>query len=883
MSPLQWSLANPFGIQLDANSNTWVAGNVRDVLSNGEATIVATDSGGVWLINHYPGARFPDTYPAECLSNDWLDTQMSTLAFGPDNKTVIFAAGESAGTIYVLTFQVILGGLKHVGTTKIVFPFYVGGVIKLVVQKNPRVLIAACGLGIFWSVIPSNVDSVTSYSWIAASGLTTGAYSSIALGPGTSVIAAASGGGPVGGTNHYGIFTGQWDTGRTRLSFTAATIIGIDITAMLRTLIASCSSDRRIAYALVGGMIPPKPPNRDGIMAILASLDGGQTWRKMTVPSEDDGHDQWRVNCLDVNPLNSKVVAVGSSNGPWISKDGAATWTQLANHHVDLHCIYFPGREYDANAFFVGSDGGLALMAGNGTIKSEYNIQLANLQMYNLDGDASETVSGLYVAGLQDNGNLYCVADSAVAPRDQSWFQLDAGDGGINRLLPTNQVLRYNNTLIDLNSRIEVGNVVRVARWNGRAFPSGIGDIIPVDNLPLGERGLGYPIMEVVQSPSYRRNRELMWAVGAGQAGPIAQKLWGLFADDNGNGMHWTLIADVGTDIASVTSLDGNLIIYGTRDGYISFCDTASGNLSSMALSTSLTTAARLNKGPIVQLLIHRNNSMLALHSSLGPLRFAGTAWDIVPTNALSNFWSIQADWTQEPPTLYGTTGTSVFSTIDNGATWTNDSAGLPVTPNCNDLRLVTQQDGAKYLYVSTWGRSLWRAKLDAGSTPIPTFPRIPVQVIHIIFGIIQDGGGLGSGGPVPPWNPIEVLMGGVVASVLTRNLPTNRANVRRADALEVVGLGAKELLTSKRDSLVADIEKGHISSFEDATNRKKCNFGRVLEILETCHQSAGLEQELMGGLLAAALAAKKGGKDGKAMMEEALNFVIDRLRVEEK
>jgi hypothetical protein len=38
-------------------------------------------------------------------------------------------------------------------------------------------------------------------------------------------------------------------------------------------------------------------------------------------------------------------------------------------------------------------------------------------------------------------------------------------------------------------------------------------------------------------------------------------------------------------------------------------------------------------------------------------------------------------------------------------------SSGLPRRPHCSDLRLVQNGDGTQ-LYLSTFGRSLWRADL---------------------------------------------------------------------------------------------------------------------------------------------------------------------------
>src|SRR3954454_24505384 len=49
---VQWHLANPLGIQVDAGQDAWHAGHVNDILpfADGNGLLVGADTGGVWLI-----------------------------------------------------------------------------------------------------------------------------------------------------------------------------------------------------------------------------------------------------------------------------------------------------------------------------------------------------------------------------------------------------------------------------------------------------------------------------------------------------------------------------------------------------------------------------------------------------------------------------------------------------------------------------------------------------------------------------------------------------------------------------------------------------------------------------------------------------------------
>ena len=92
-------------------------------------------------------------------------------------------------------------------------------------------------------------------------------------------------------------------------------------------------------------------------------------------------------------------------------------------------------------------------------------------------------------------------------------------------------------------------------------------------------------------------------------------------------------------------------------------------------------------------------------------------AWDGTSCNAVGSnlthslpFSSIAA---ADLDTIYVATSAGVYDTHDSWKTWNQASGGLPGHfASGSDLRIVTEPSGVRYLYLATFGRSLWRTQL---------------------------------------------------------------------------------------------------------------------------------------------------------------------------
>jgi hypothetical protein len=97
-------------------------------------------------------------------------------------------------------------------------------------------------------------------------------------------------------------------------------------------------------------------------------------------------------------------------------------------------------------------------------------------------------------------------------------------------------------------------------------------------------------------------------------------------------------------------------------------------------------------------------------------LVWQGNSWQTVATGFPNEFiYAMEIDVEDDSgPIVYVATDAKVYASADAGASWVDVSNGLPRRPHCSDLRLVSDGEGTQ-LYLSTFGRSLWRADLATG------------------------------------------------------------------------------------------------------------------------------------------------------------------------
>jgi hypothetical protein len=535
----------------------------------------------------------------------------------------------------------------------------------------------------------------------------------------------------------------------------------VDPNQMGRTSLAACASNLNVMYSVVA--LPG--PKDFHMYRILHSDSAGAAWRpvrnlghrlvrsldRILAPDTPDPTDPvttdmagttgWYTNCIAVDSHNSGLAGIGWANGPWLSTNAAdflSVWTLayeqdgggLNDHvHADIHSIFFDPADPTGQTIYVCSDGGLMRttdQAGPKGYDSAFNTHLRNLQFYGWGASiihrsglaASPTDGGLIAGPTQDNGNLYCALDS---PDPNAWVRFDGGDG-------VSMCFLANGLFLDVspNDVPPLFNRARLSRWDG----SGLRDrtVIPVTNGPIALSVTGD--VKPVEVPHFRspETQKLMLAVATTQnlAGEL-RDVYGLFSNGDIFSAEWTLIATLEIDhgntatddaITSISSLRGDQVFVGTRKGRIF-------SFAPFQIPFELTVTP-VDKGPIHDIVTVHDSLAFALFDSASNVILQSNFfnWDPLGSNGNvaagqglptdnSTFTALTVDRAANPPTLYAATDNAVYVSRDEASTWILATKGLPRRPHGVGLALGAPRGGARYLYLATYGRSVWQARVS--------------------------------------------------------------------------------------------------------------------------------------------------------------------------
>ena len=715
---IQWEQADSFSIFTDPTVNAWNSGHINDILKlgNNAGFLVAADSGGVWAISSEQHA-LP-------LSDGWDSVNINSLAFGPEGGVDVFAgtwasAGSPGGVLWETDTSALLPLLNWSQVTPQP-PCATGSsaaIQKILVIPQASRIVVACNNGLFWSPIPAPPSVRGTYNWSQAilganvPALPSNTFSGLAQGPGWNTI-----GPPVGtivaalwdgSAPEQMIYIGRWQSGNLVLTPGAVETTTLGTPQPFgRASVASCPSNPNIVYAMAA----------DGddqfLGGVWRSTNGGANWSLVSTPDQAGNQGFWN-QAIAVSPADCNTVAVEFRHTqPFISFDGANSYEILddglpdegGNEHSDHHAVLFDPDT--PTTIYFGSDGGMLGVSNVSSgstpaYQSDFNQEVLDLQLYH--AAASSHSSGLVASALQDNGT-----DAADLDAFGFWAG-QAGSDGVNVDFATPDSLASGNDFLLRTENCCQGSQWAAEDWNGNMF--GSGNVIPVANpgTPPDSDGVAGGPIGRVRVPAYRNKAsQLMYAVAG-----LGQSVYGLFADDDGGDMHWETLGEVGPpdNVTSVSSFNGDAVFVGTDHYHIyelnaPFTATA----TSLAISSSAGSPGTITS--IVEFTPSIGFAALSINSEGFVLGWQGEQWQALGGGTLTNALPFNAVALPDLGSLFAISAKSVFVSHDLGTTWLTANSGLPSVPQGTDLTVVTQPNGTSYLYMASYGRSLWRALL---------------------------------------------------------------------------------------------------------------------------------------------------------------------------
>ena len=316
--------------------------------------------------------------------------------------------------------------------------------------------------------------------------------------------------------------------------------------------------------------------------------------------------------------------------------------------------------------------------------------------------------------GTQDNGNVTLHPD---ADAGAVWHRLVGGDGGMTRFIDPLAALLH----------VSSGEPhFRLSTWIPRpTVTTGPGSSCRETVTP---RALTLRHIEAVIAPTWERSGQLLYACAGSSDGHVH----GLFADADGGNAEFLLLGSALHAVSSVASIDGGTILVGLSDGRIMLLDAQSRTFTTQAQDATSETA-----GGVVRFEPLSSNLAYALKKGV-LIRFNGQTWTALP--ATQTFIAFTAE--RGSGRLFAATERDVFASNDGGLSWTDASVGLPLAANCTDLRIGDDGDGGRSLYLTTYGRSAWRAMITLPPDRGPILDLSPHQR-ELLLRLIEEAGGI--------------------------------------------------------------------------------------------------------------------------------------------
>lgn len=464
---------------------------------------------------------------------------------------------------------------------------------------------------------------------------------------------------------------------------------------IFRVEMAVSQSSPDYLYAIYGYWDEDNRNNdyNSGMFGFYKSTNGGSNWSQILYWNDDypnllgweaDGMDKGGQAFYDleitVSPHNRNYVYVGGIN-IWRTTNGGNNWSCIAHWsgdnglptvHADHHELVFASN---SSRLYSGHDGGVSRSSDYGNTWNWIGSGLAITQFYRMS--SAQTTQNLHIGGAQDNGTK--LIENSI------WEDIMDGDG-------MECIIDYSNE-----------NHIWGSYQNGEfTYSSDKGATFQDLPKPDDVGGWVTPLTINPLNPLI---------IFAGYT-----NVW----KSTNRGFNWTKISSFGDDMSltvlSVAHSNPNFIYAGTK-GALRLTTNGGSTWTSISLPTqqALTSITIHKDSPNVIWATfsgysNGNKVFLSTNRGVNWSNISGTLPNI-PINC-SIF---QKDFNNR---VYVGTDLGMFYRDNNTSDWVEFNDGLP-NVIVNDIEI---QDSYGWIYVASYGRGIWKAKLP-GSIILPDSP----------------------------------------------------------------------------------------------------------------------------------------------------------------
>jgi photosystem II stability/assembly factor-like uncharacterized protein len=471
-----------------------------------------------------------------------------------------------------------------------------------------------------------------------------------------------------------------------------------------------------LAYAPSNASIVYAGEANDDLLRVYRSLDGGHTFALQSTSSISS----YAIynNTIWVDPTNPNTLVVGGVYLYRSTNAGVSLSQTYTSVHADMHAIVaHPNFDGTTNrTIFIGCDGGIYRVAdSNANGATRINNNLGVTQFY---GAAVHDGTGVVLAGAQDNGTNRYTGNPLV------WNEnVIGGDGAYCASDPTNSTVWYGASQYQ---------AIRRSTNSGLSFsgvsPPGSGssnnyNFIPFFCLdPNNSNRMLAGGEFLYRSNNIRTGAPPSWTsikpsirFGGRPGGSGGDEKWdpqAHFADNNPWNISTMAVAEGNSDLIWVGHNNGSLY------------KTVNGTLTTPTWTKMDTNAPGLPDRWISRIVIDRNNTNHVYVSFMGwesnnvwRTVDGGSTWQQITGTGVFSIPPVPvgafAIHRTKPGWLYAGTDIGIFTSSDDGATWTTTSDG-PGTVPLDEL--VWRNDNT--LMAVTHGRGIFFATIDPNAEP---------------------------------------------------------------------------------------------------------------------------------------------------------------------